>query len=55
MFYLTKDTFDAVPISMLFVSEIEVVFSTGSLEWYRTIDEKYHVVLIMFPIEFHQK
>ena len=36
--------FDAVPISMPFVSEIEAMFFTGSLKWNRAINEKDRVI-----------
>ena len=42
-FYFSKDTFDAVAISMFFVSEIEAVAVTGVVEWCRAIDEKHGV------------
>ena len=32
VFNITKDTFDAVPISVSFASKIELVFVTGSLK-----------------------
>jgi len=32
VFNLTKDPFDTVPISVSFVSKIEIVFVTGSLK-----------------------
>jgi|AntRauMinimDraft_3_1070383.scaffolds.fasta_scaffold00455_1 hypothetical protein len=46
-----KDTFDAVPISMSFVSEIEAVFVTGSVKWNRTINEKGRVIYMVFFAE----
>jgi len=55
MFYFSKDTFDAVPISMSFVSEIEAVFATGSLKWNRTINEKDRVIDIVFLTKFREK
>ena len=50
-----KYTFDAVPISMSFVSEIEVMFVTSSLKWNRTINEKGCVIHIVFFAEFREK
>ncbi len=54
MFYLTKDPFDAVPISMSFVSEIETVFVAGSLKWCCAINENDRVVDILFVTEFYK-
>jgi hypothetical protein len=47
-FYFKNDTFDAVPISTLFVSEIEAMFFTGSVKWNRAINEKGRVIYIVF-------
>ena len=40
-FCFSKDTFDAVAISMFFVSEIEAMAVTGVVEWCRAVDEKH--------------
>ena len=46
--------FDAVPISMSFVSEIEPVVPTRSPKWNRAINEKDRVVYIVFCAEFRE-
>jgi hypothetical protein len=51
-FYFTKDTFNAVSISMSFVSEIETVTSAGFVQWCRTIDEKHGVIDVVFLAQF---
>jgi len=38
-----------------FISEIEVVFATGSLKWSRTINEKDRAINIVFFADFHEK
>ncbi|ELZ53142.1 hypothetical protein C467_13964 [Halorubrum hochstenium ATCC 700873] len=40
---------------MSFVSEIEAVFTTGSLKWSRTINEKDRVIYVVFFAEFREK
>ncbi|KKF39734.1 hypothetical protein FK85_24825, partial [Halorubrum saccharovorum] len=50
-----KDTFDAVPISMSFISELEVMFVTSSLKWNRAINEKDRVIYIVFFAELCEK
>lgn len=44
MFYLTKNTFDTVPISMSFVSEIEAMSLTGVVQRLIAINEKHGVI-----------
>jgi hypothetical protein len=44
MFHLTKNMFDAVPISMAFIFEIETMLATSPLKWRRAINEKYRVI-----------
>jgi len=41
---LSENTFNAVPISVAFVSEIEVVAAAGVVQGFRTIGEKHRVV-----------
>jgi len=53
-FYLTKDTFDAVAISVAFVSEIEAVSATSIVQWGRAIDEKHRVVDVVFLTQLDQ-
>ena len=55
MFYLAKDTFDAVPISMSFASEIGVMFVTSSVKWNRAINRKDRVIYLVFVAEFCEK
>jgi hypothetical protein len=43
-----KNTLDAVPSSMSFVSKIETMFPTGSMKWNGTIYEKDRVIYIVF-------
>jgi len=50
-----KNMFNAVPISILFVSKIEALFATGSLKWSRTINEKDRVIYLVFVTEFRKK
>ena len=40
---------------MPFVSEIEVMFFTGSAKWNRSINEKDRVIYIVFFAEFREK
>jgi len=40
---------------MSFVSEIEVVFATGSLEWSRAIDENDRIIYVVFLPEICEK
>jgi len=40
---------------MSLVSEIEVVFATGSLKWSRSIYENYCVVYVVFVTEIGEK
>jgi hypothetical protein len=40
--------FDAIPISVVFVSEIEAAASAGIAEWCRSIDEKHCVINVVF-------
>ena len=42
-FYLSKDTFDAVGISVAFVAEIETVTTARVFQCRRTVDEKHGV------------
>ncbi len=42
-FYIPKDTFDAIAISMAFVAKIEAVTRAGVFQRFRTIDEKHDV------------
>ena len=44
----SKDTFDAVSISVAFVSEIEAVTAAGVFQRVRAIDEKHGVVYVVF-------
>ena len=55
MFYLTKDTFDIIPIFISFIYKIEVMFVTGSLKWSYIINEKGRVIDIVFVTEFREK
>jgi hypothetical protein len=48
LFYLSEDTFDAIAISVAFVSEIEAVLRTGDAERCCSIEEKYGVINIVF-------
>ena len=50
-----KDTFDAVPISMSFVSEIKAMFVTSSLKRNRAIDKKGRVIYVVFVAEFCER
>jgi len=43
-----KNIFDAVAISVAFVSEIEAVAAAGVVQWVRAIDEKHCVVDVVF-------
>ncbi len=40
---------------MSFVSEIEAVFVTSSVEWNRTINEKDRVIYVVFVAEFREE
>ena len=55
MFYFVKDTFDAVPISMTFVFEIEAVAATGVFQRMRAINQKLGVVDVVFLAEFSKE
>lgn len=52
--YLTIDMFDTVPISISFVSKIEVIFSTGSVKWNCAINEKYRAIYIVFVADLRE-
>jgi len=54
-FYLSKDTFAAVAISVVFVPEIEPVTRTGVFQRRRTIDEKHGVVDVVFLAQFREE
>jgi len=47
-FYLSKDRFDAVAISVAFVAEIEAVTRAGVFQWYNHVNEKHVVVDVVF-------
>ena len=47
--------FDAVPISMRLVSDIETTFITSSAQWNRAINEKNRVIHIVFFAELRKK
>ena len=55
MFYFWEDTFDTVPISMEFVSEIEAVSLQRCFEPVRIINEKYGVVNVVFLTELSEE
>jgi len=40
---------------MSFVSEIEVMFFTGSVKWNRTVNEKDRIIHVVFLAEFREK
>jgi hypothetical protein len=50
-FYLSKDTFDAIPISVEFVPEIEAVPLEGRFEPVSIIDEKRDVADTEFLVD----
>jgi len=54
-FYLLNDTFDAVTISMSFVSEIEAVSSTSFFQRRGDINKKHGVVNGVFLTEFTEE
>jgi hypothetical protein len=53
MFYFSKDTFDTIPISMFFISEIEAVTTTGVFQRVRAVDEKHGDVNSIHYSEFN--
>jgi len=54
-FYLTKDTFDAIAVSVAFVSVFEPVATTRCLQRYRAIDEKDGVADVVFLAKFGEE
>ena len=54
-FYLPKDTFDAVTISISLVSEIEVMSLTSFFQWRGVIEEKHGVINCVFLTEFTEE
>ena len=54
-FYLSKDTFDAVAISVAFVAEIEAVTGAGVFQRRRTVDKKHGVVDVVFLAQFREE
>ncbi|ELZ26879.1 hypothetical protein C475_08091 [Halosimplex carlsbadense 2-9-1] len=54
-FYLAKDTFGTVTISLVFVCEIETVSTTRFFQRGSIVDEKHGVVGILFLAEFAEK
>ena len=54
-FYLSKDTFDAVSISVVFVAEIEAVTRAGVFQRCRAVDEKHGVVDVVFLAKFSEE
>ncbi len=51
-FYLSKDTFDHVPISVFLVSKSEPASAECCLEMSCAIDEKHSVLDVMFLAQF---
>ena len=54
-FYLSKDTFDAVAISVAFIAEIEPVTVAGFFQGRRPVDEKHGVVDVVFLAQFREE
>ena len=54
-FYLTKYTFNNVPISMFLVSKSEPRLTKYGLEVFCSIDEKHSIIDLMFLSEFPQE
>jgi len=47
--------FDAVPISVAFVSAIEAVVTASVVQRFRTINEKYRVINVVFLTQFTEE
>jgi len=54
-FYLSKDTFDAVAISVTFVAEIEPVTGAGVFQRCRAVDENHGVVDVVFLAQLREE
>jgi len=52
MFYLTKETFDSIPIAVEFISAIEAVSIKGGLEPLSVVNEKHGGFNIVFLPQF---
>ncbi len=55
LFYLLKDTFCSVPVSIFFISKSEFTSTECSLEMFCTIDKKLSIVEVMFLSEVLQE
>ncbi|GAB7020889.1 hypothetical protein JCM18750_37510 [Halostagnicola bangensis] len=54
-FHLSKDMFDAVPISVAFVSEIEIMSLAGVVQCFVAVDEKHDVDDAVFLAQFRNE
>jgi len=51
-FHFSENTFDTIPISMRFISETEVVTTTGVFRRVRAVNKKHSVIDVVFLAEF---